>query len=274
MKYLRKFNEEYEKSIEDWCVQLNLENYNIGDDNLVNVGENYNYEGDKLSKFPFSFGIIDGYFMVKHKPLETLEGFPINVLGNIYVEHCPNIKSLEHIQKRLNSSLIASNNSLETLIDGPYVVNGIFNVVKNQLTTLIDCPSVSSSFYVEDNKLTTLKGSPKEVGRDFSCAGNELTSLQYGPSIVREVYNCENNKNLISLEFFPDKIGNGRGFFACKGCPIYKIINLFGSLNNYKASIEDYNYIRGTNIIIRRFEKACENAGVETPDSIPGYKYI
>jgi hypothetical protein len=36
----------------------------------------------------------------------------------------------------------------------------------------------------------------------------------------------------------------------------------------------DYKYLRGTNIVRGRFKKACEDADIKMPDSIPGYKYI
>jgi hypothetical protein len=36
----------------------------------------------------------------------------------------------------------------------------------------------------------------------------------------------------------------------------------------------DWGYIRGNNIVMSRFEEACEEAGIKTPKRIKGYKFI
>jgi hypothetical protein len=88
--------------------------------------------------------------------------------------------------------------------------------------------------------------------------------------VIRQ-YNCENNK-LISLKGLsdPKKILK----LCVRNNPIWVIFKLFKTYDRYQTSIEDYNYLRGTNIVRRRFELACIDAEIEMPDSIPGYKYI
>jgi hypothetical protein len=36
----------------------------------------------------------------------------------------------------------------------------------------------------------------------------------------------------------------------------------------------DWDYIRGNNIVKSIFKEACQEAGIEVPESIEGYQYI
>jgi hypothetical protein len=129
---------------------------------------------------------------------------------------------------------------------------------------------VGNRFYCSNNRLTTLDGCPKKVNGNFSCSDNMLTTLIGGPIEINGYYHCSNNK-LISLEGSPEKVVLGLG---CYGNPIFQIYKLFGRYERYQASL-DYNYFRnGNNIIKKRFEKACFEAGISVPKYIRGYKYI
>jgi hypothetical protein len=206
MKYLKKFNEEVEKSIEEWCEELRLLRYTINKDDSVDVDGFVHISIPNLRKIPIQFGKVYDGFMCFDNSLETLEG-------------CPK--------------------------------------------------EVSGSFYCDNNRLSTLKGCTKVIGWNFNCSKNILESLEGGPEKVRFQYSCHNN-NLKSLEGYPKKIG---GDFECHHNPIYEVYKIFGRLDKYLDSL-DYKYLRGTNIVRGRFKKACEDAEIKMPDSIPGYKYI
>ena len=56
--------------------------------------------------------------------------------------------------------------------------------------------------------------------------------------------------------------------------PIYKIGKIFHSPELFISSL-DYNYIRGTNSIVKfRFKEACDELGITIPEKIEVYKYI
>jgi hypothetical protein len=128
---------------------------------------------------------------------------------------------------------------------------------------------VDGYFDCSNNKLITLEGAPIKVDGSFNCSENQLTSLEGGPIEVGEHFNCSHNQ-LITLENSPSKLW---GKLFCDENPIHQVFNLFGSWDRYKASL-DYNYWRGHDINERRFKMACDDAGIEVPDSIPGYTYI
>jgi hypothetical protein len=206
MKYLRKFNEQ-EKSIEEWCNEFGLYNFEIINNAIVDVRSNVNIQSNELYQIPIQFGIVTGTFNCIYNFLTTLEGSPNNV---------------------------------------------------------------GLSFKCNNNLLNTLEGGVKTLGGNFDCSNNKLTSLKGCPKEIPGVFWCVDNL-LISLEGGPDKTSHE---FYCSGNPIYPVYKLFG-YEKYKASIEDYNYLRdGMKIYRIRFERACENAGIIMPESIPGYEYI
>jgi hypothetical protein len=127
---------------------------------------------------------------------------------------------------------------------------------------------VGGDFWCDMNRLTSLEGSPSKIGH-FSCGGNKIKSLIGCPKEVRLSFDCQTNL-LISLDGCPEKIGGG---LFCWGNPIWEIYKLFLTLERYQASM-DYKYLRGTDIVRGRFKKACEDAEIKMPISIPGYKYI
>jgi hypothetical protein len=170
----------------------------------------------------------------------------------------------------IKGSFDCSVNKLLSLKNSPKKVFGNFSCSDNKLTSLIGGPKdVSGNYKCYVNSLIKLEGCPKELFGDFDCNTNILTTLVGGPVKVSGFYSCKDNK-LTSLEGLPYKIG---GRFTCEDNPIFEIFKLFGTLERYKASL-DYNYLRGTNIIQRRFERACNDAEIDAPEFIRGYNYV
>jgi hypothetical protein len=152
-------------------------------------------------------------------------------------------------------------------------VTGNFDCSRNQLTTLEGCPGeVGGGFYCNGNKLTTLEGCPREVGGYFNCSYNKLTTLDGCPKMVDGEFNCgANNLTIINDELEFVKI---IGYFDIEYNPIYQVYKLFSDFESFKYSL-DYNYFREPNLIVKhRFEEACGEAGIKTPEKIIGYQYI
>jgi hypothetical protein len=182
----------------------------------------------------FNFDIVDGF---------------VNVDGDVYISG----KKLTKIPIQFG------------------IVSRYFHCEDNKLTSLEGSPKqVNISFFCTDNRLKSLEGSPVKILEGFFCYRNELITLKGGPSSVGGTYWCQKNK-LITLEGGPDKIDSN---FDCSGNPIYEIYKLFEKYDKYKTSIDDYKYLRGTDIIRIRFNRACEDAEIEMPESIRGYKFI
>jgi hypothetical protein len=165
---------------------------------------------------------------------------------------------------------VCCNNNLITLKGCPEKVSYFFSCSDNKLKTLEGGPKEVNDFYsCKRNELTTLEGAPKKVGGYFNCSDNKLKTLEGGPKEVNGFYSCEAN-NLITLDGCANKID---GLFYCIDNPIFAVYVLFLTYERYKTSL-DYKYLRGDKIYKKRLEKACIEANVDVPDSIPGYEYI
>jgi hypothetical protein len=256
MKYLRKFNESSsieENSIEDWCKKFKLTHYTIRKDNTVDVGNAHvDIEGLDLQVIPIQFGILDNDFNCSDNELVSLKGSPKKCRG-FYCQF----------------------NILTTLEGCPQEVTDIFRCEKNKLTTLEDNTSMDCyDFICRDNQLESLKGSPSVIRNDFDCSSNLLETLEGSPKKVMYNFICNYN-NISTIKGGPDEIGK---HFYCNDNPLSELLALFEwSYKNLKTSIEDYNYIRDDDKIVkRRLESALIDIGInkELPKAMPWYKYI
>ena len=157
-----------EKSIEDWCIELDLKNYKIID-GLVNVNNGVNISHRKLTVIPIKFGFVLSFFICYSNKLKSLEGCPKKVkVGNWF--NC-------------------DYNQLTSLEGAPLRV-GHFSCGNNQLISLEGAPlKVSGNFLCHNNKLKSLEGSPKRIGGDFNCIGNPIYT-QYMRSIKLKKLLC------------------------------------------------------------------------------------
>jgi hypothetical protein len=269
MKYLRKFNEnDSELSIEDWCKIFDIRHYEISG-GLINVHDLVVMSYKELYKIPIKFGIIYGYFDCHENNLTSLENAPMEVKDAFNCNH-NKLKTLEGSPRKVGDDFDCIDNILTTLKGSPIEVGEDFDCHYNKLTSLNGCPvKVGGDFSCASNKLKTLEGGPKKVGWNYNCNNNELITLKGSPIEVEHDFICVKN-NLTTLEGCPEKIG---AELYCNDNPIYEVFAVFGTFERYQESL-DYKYLRGTNIVRGRFEKACEDAEIKMPDSIKGYKYI
>ena len=273
MKYLKIF-ESFE-DIDSICKKYGIKNYTINSDGSVDVDGDVDFYRKGFTKLPLKFGRVSGSFDCTSNQLTTLEGAPREVGEGVSFSG-NQLTTLEGAPERVSGGFNCSRNKLTTLEGCPEEIGGGFFCYENQLTTLNGGPKrVSEDFNCRHNKLTTLEGAPREVGRDFDCRYNQLTTLEGAPEKVGGSFDCEHNQ-LKTLKGAPEMIGNN---FYYEDNPIYVIIDLFKNEKNFMDSL-DWNYIRKnkeTNqyqIVLSIFKDACEEAGIEVPKSITGYKYI
>jgi hypothetical protein len=131
---------------------------------------------------------------------------------------------------------------------------GNFDCDGIELTSLIGCPhTVGGYFHCSNNKLTSLEGCPNKVGGDFRCNHNQITSFEGGPKSIGGNFYCYNN-------------------------PLFSIWKLISP--NYKWNdqvmelFNDYDCIRGTDIIIDRFNDFLEEIGKDPVEKVEGYNNI
>jgi hypothetical protein len=145
--------EEYDL-IEEILEELEVENYTINDDGVVDVDGGVFFGEAGLKEIPVQFGKVTGDFYCSDNYLSTLKGAPEKVSGSFY----------------------CYNNELTSLEGAPKYVGGrFFNCSANKLTSLKNSPKeVGGNFDCSKNKLIDLKGAPRKVGGNFSCFGNDF----------------------------------------------------------------------------------------------------
>jgi hypothetical protein len=115
-----------EKSIEDWCKELNLYNYKVNDDGSVDSGDHINISFKFLEIIPIKFGIIYGDFNCSNNQLLSLNSSPNKVFGELFT---------------------CCNNRLKSLIGGPTEVENHYNCSYNELTSLKGSPKIITGVF-------------------------------------------------------------------------------------------------------------------------------
>jgi hypothetical protein len=135
----------------------------------VDVSRSVYLHNKGLTRLPFQFGKVGGYFVCAYNRLTSLEGCPKEVGGNF----------------------VCAYNRLTSLEGCPKEVGGNFDCSHNWLTSLEGCPGkVGKDFWCPDNQITSLRCCPKEVGGYFVCSYNQLTSLECCPKEVGGYFSC------------------------------------------------------------------------------------
>jgi hypothetical protein len=142
-----------ERSIEDWCIELKLENYKITDDGFVNVNGCVNINDKDLYIIPIKLGIVTAYFNCRSNELTSLEGSPIKLGLDFYCGHNELI-TLKGATEEIVNNFYCSNNKLTSLEGAPKIVGGHFSC--------------------RVNKLISLEGGPLIVGGIFKCIDNPI----------------------------------------------------------------------------------------------------
>ena len=91
-----------------------IKKYKFRPDGTLDVFEDVNLGFKNLTKLPFNFGKVNGYFNCSYNKLKTLKGVPIEVNGNFYCNG-NNLKSLKGVPRIINGDFYYINNDLTSL---------------------------------------------------------------------------------------------------------------------------------------------------------------
>ena len=149
------------------------------------------------------FGKFTGGLYVSDAQLESLAGFPDEIIGDLNISS-NNLTSLKGCTQIIKGSFNCGSNKLENLKGGPDRVTLGYTCNNNMLESLEGAPEkIGASFNASSNSLKTLEGSPKEVGSDFSCDDNNLKTMEGAPERIDGYsISCEKNE-LYTLEGIP-----------------------------------------------------------------------
>jgi len=135
----------------------------------------------------------------------------------------------------------------------------------------IDIDGICQKYGIEN---FTIKNGLVDVYRSIDFAGiiGDFIPLKFGH--VNGDFYCDNNQ-LTSLEGAPKSIG---GSFYCDGNPVYEVWNLISpddKWDDVKMELfSDYDCLRGTDIIIDRFNQFLLQIGKEPVTFVKGYNSI
>lgn len=134
------------------CEKYKITNYDINEDNTIDVFGNVDLWDKRLNKIPLNFNMVTGNFSCSYNNLTSLKGCPKWVGGDFSCHY----------------------NKLLDIDCGIQIVDGNFYCQNNKLTTLKGSPKSVGSFYCYNNKLTDLKGCVKYIQSYFDCRYNTL----------------------------------------------------------------------------------------------------
>lgn len=137
----------------------------------------------------------------------------------------------------------------EGLVD----VNGDVNLISRGLDKIpLRFGSVTGDFHCTNNRFTSLEGCPRSVGGDFYCSYNQLTSFE-GPRYIERDFLCDDN-------------------------PIFSVWEIISPDWKWDSSImdlfNDYDALRGNDIVLDRFNEFLEEIGLEPVQKVDGYNNI
>jgi hypothetical protein len=188
----------------------------------------------------------------------------IDVYGDVHLSN-RRLTKLPLKFKNVHGDFHCDYNQLTSLEGSPESVE-YFYCYNNQLTSLEGAPrSVSGDFYCSNNQLTSLEGAPSHVGGGFYCYNNQLTSLEGSPQSVDGDFYCNKNK-LTSLEGGPRSVGGEYNFDKNPCNPIYQDWINVDRRSDLLEMMEDYDFLRGSEIVWDRLESFFNDNDLELPN--------
>lgn len=151
IKIFEKFDE-----VNEICLKLGLTNFNINDDDTVDVRGDVHFYSRLFGKIPIKFGHVSGDFYISKCGLVSLEGSPKTVGGDF----------------------VCGYNRLSDLRFSPSFVGGSFSCKSNYLSTLIGAPDkIGGDFDCSDNSIYSMDGLPENIGGEIYCSYNNIFGI-------------------------------------------------------------------------------------------------
>ena len=90
------------EAIEAWCEEMGIENYTINSKGEIDVDDDVDLDKTDFEELPYKFGTVDGWFTLSNnKKLKSLKNCPYHILNEhmFDIEGCSNLDSLEGFPK-------------------------------------------------------------------------------------------------------------------------------------------------------------------------------
>lgn len=146
-------------------------------------------------------------------------------------------------------------NNLTSLEGCPEEITGVFSCWVNQIESLEYGPKIVGDRYsCANNLVKSLKGVPQRINGDFSCEANLLTTLEHGPTYVNGDYDCGSN-NLVSFKGIPREIRGGLSLSYNKNLDSLEHFPEFIGENLYVSGCDNFKFTEA------EIRKVCDLRG-------------
>jgi hypothetical protein len=165
--------------IENWLIKMNITNYVIHDNLVVDVNNDVFLTDQKLTEIPIQFGVVKGSFECFHNKLTSLKGVPFEIEKD-FDAHQNKLTNLSFFPKKIGQSIVLYQNKLKTMEGLPRKVNGDLFLWDNKLTNLKHFPHfVEGKVSLAYNKIKSLKGINAEIKESLDLFKNLLREINF-----------------------------------------------------------------------------------------------
>jgi hypothetical protein len=136
MKFLKFFKQKsYEEHVAKICKKYDIKNWYINSNGLVDVHGDVDLSEKRLTKLPFNFGYVSGYFGCTSNKLTSLEGSP-QIVGGSFDCSYNYLTSLKGCPQSVGGQFICYNNQLTSLRFAPEEVGGKVYILPNPISDI------------------------------------------------------------------------------------------------------------------------------------------
>lgn len=198
MNFLRKYKKQNSSiKIKRLSDKYMICNYNLNDNDTIDVDENVYLHNKNLRKIPLDFNIVNGSFDCNDNRLRNLKKSP-NIVSDFFDCSNNNLKSLKNAPSIVKSHFFCDENKLKSLKYCPGKVGGKFDCSFNRIESL--------EYYVWNNY-------------NLYCYYNNINTFDFFPSFKKNVifdhnpiyhiYMLFEDMNLIELTYYYDFAWDG-----------------------------------------------------------------
>jgi hypothetical protein len=163
------------EDIQNWLDKMNIKNYTIYDNLVVDVDYPVLLSYKNIETIPFQFGVVQRDFLINGNKLKTLKGMPFQIKGKMDCSRNQLI-SLEYTPQKISTSMICGHNQIKSLKGLPSKINWDLFINDNQLSNLDYLPSeIGNVLNINNNPLTSLKGI-KKIGNYLQIKNINLSN--------------------------------------------------------------------------------------------------
>jgi hypothetical protein len=192
-------------SIQAWLESMDIHDYVIHDNLVVDVNQDVNLKNKNLTHLPIQFGIVKGFFDCSYNKLLNLKGMAKEVEGNINCSH-NKITSLEDCPKIIQGDLNASFNQIKSLKYMPDEIYDSLIINNNEIKNFQYLTNVRNQISIQNNPINSWLGIGKKIKNKITVNISVINIIENQPEF-ENLSLCHSSNKAFSFKYFP-KVNN------------------------------------------------------------------